>query len=146
MDLGRPTDALAFLDKDVSRDADRLRADIYWRGHNWHEAAKTLTRLIGAPRADGKLDPETARLVIGLAAALTLDDDQAALAKLRTDFAVAMDATPSAQAFRVLAGDPAKEPSTDPSVLANRVAQIGDLQKFMAAFKPPAPATPKPAS
>jgi hypothetical protein len=136
MDLGRPTDALAILASDQSRDADRLRADIYWRGHNWKEAAKTLGRLAGAPPADGKLDAETAHLVVSLAAALTLDDDQTGLAKLRASFGEAMNGSSLADAFRVLAADGGAEPAADDTrARASRVAQIGDLQSFMSAYK-----------
>lgn len=134
-ELNRPADALALIANDDSRDALRLRADIQWRGHDWKEAAKTLLRLAGTPPADGKIDAEAGRVVVSLAAALTLDDDQAALAKLRAAFGPAMAGSAFADAFRVLAGDGASAPATDPQALASKIAQIGELQSFMGAYK-----------
>jgi hypothetical protein len=134
-ELNRPADALALIANDDSRDADRLRADIHWHDHDWKEAAKTLARLAGAPPSDGKIDAEAGRMVIGLAAALTLDDDQAELAKLRASFGPAMAGSRFADAFRVLAGDGTAPPGTDPQALASKVAQIGELQGFRAAYK-----------
>ncbi len=135
MELGRAADALALLASDQSRDADRLRADIYWRGHDWPNAAKTLARLAGAPAADGKVDAETGRFVVSLAAALTLSDDQAGLAKLRAAYGQAMGATSFADAFHVLAGSGDGDASADPRKLAGNVAQIGELQSFMATYR-----------
>jgi hypothetical protein len=134
MDLGRADDALALLKDDQSRDADRLRADIYWKGHDWKAAAATLTRLAGAPPADGKVDAETGRIVVSLAAALTLADDQAALGRLRAQYGDAMGSTSFAGAFHVLAGSGA-DANADPRTFASQVAQIGELQNFMASFK-----------
>lgn len=140
MELGRSPDALSLIAADQSRDADRLRADIYWRSHDWLNASRVLARLAGAPPADGKIDPETARIVVSLAAALTLDDDQDSLAKLRVSFGPALAASPYADAFAVLAGTGAAaggagKGATDPLALASQVAQLGELKSFMAAYK-----------
>jgi hypothetical protein len=135
MELGRAADALGLLADDQSRDADRLRADIYWRGHDWANAAKTLARLAGSPAADGKIDAETGRFVVSLAAALTLSDDQTGLAKLRAAYGQAMGATSFAAAFRVLAGSDDGDAGADPRQLAVKVAQIGELQSFMATYR-----------
>ena len=138
MELGRSPEALSLIGGDQSRDADRLRADIYWRGHDWLNAGRVLARLAGQPPADGKIDPETARIVVSLAAALTLDDDRAALAKLRASFGPALAASPYAGAFAVMAGtgaSGAEKGAADPLALASQVAQIGELKSFMAAYK-----------
>src|SRR6185312_9026641 len=100
----------------------------HWRGHDWKEAAKTLTRLAGPPPTSGKITADAGRIVVSLAAALTLDDDQAGLAKLRTAFGPAMAGSRFADAFRVLAGDGTAAAGTDPQALATQVAQIGELQ------------------
>ncbi len=134
MDLGRPQDALALIANDPSRDADRLRADIFWRGHDWKNAAATLGRLAGTPPATGKIDADAGRIVLSLAAALTLDDDQDELTKLRAAYGPAMAASSYAKSFQVLAGSGASDQPKDPSALAVQVAQIGDLQSFMASY------------
>lgn len=135
MEMGRPKDALALLADDDSRDADRLRADIYWRGRDWKDAATTLARLAGPVPADGKLDAATSRIVVSLAAALTLSNDQSALTDVRSTYGRAMAATRYAAAFRVIAGDSSGPAGGDPATIASNVAQIGELQSFMASFK-----------
>jgi tetratricopeptide (TPR) repeat protein len=135
MQMNRASDALSLLSGDDSRDADRLRADIYWHGRNWFEAARTLTRLAGTPPADNKVDAETGRIVVSLAAALTLDDNKPALAKLRSGFGAAMAGSRYGDAFRVLVGNGAPQAGGGPDVIAKQVAQIGELQSFMSATK-----------
>jgi len=135
LDLNRAPEAIAILSNDNSRDAYRLRADIYWRQHDWKNAAKIFATLAGQPPAQGALDPETAKLVLSWAAALTLDGDQQGLAKLRQDFGAAMAGTPGADAFKVIAGNGPDTGGGTPVDVANRVAQIGTLQNFMSAYK-----------
>lgn len=136
LDLGRPDQALSILAGDTSRDADRLRADVYWRGRNWTEASKVFARLAPELGADGKLDGDAEHLVLSWAAALTLEGDQAGLAKLVETYGKAMDATPSAKIFHVIADDiTAPNTITDPRQLASQIAQIGELQSFMASYR-----------
>jgi tetratricopeptide (TPR) repeat protein len=133
--LGHTDEALNILANDTSRDADRLRADIFWRTRNWAEAAKVFERLVPKPGADGTLDPQSSQLVLNWASALTLEGDQAGLAKLRDTYAKAMAASPFADAFRVVAGDASTIAGTDPRAIASRVAEVGELQSFMASYK-----------
>ncbi|MGH7034699.1 MAG: hypothetical protein ACREFL_13285, partial [Stellaceae bacterium] len=137
LDLGRAAEALAMLASDNSRDAYRLRADIYWHQRDWKNAAKVFALLAGEPPAKGPLDAETARMVLSWAAALTLEGDQKGLAKLREAFGAAMAGTKSADAFSIIADDnnAAAAAGGTPSEIASRVAQIGTLQNFMAAYK-----------
>lgn len=134
-DLNRAPEALAMLANDNSRDAYRLRADIYWRQHDWKNASRVFTSLVGQPPAQGTLDPESASLVLNWAAALTLDGDQQGLTKLRHDFGPAIAGTPSEDAFNVVAGDSSDSGNGTPTEIASRVAQVGMLQNFMSAYK-----------
>jgi hypothetical protein len=134
-ELNRSDEALTILASDTSRDADRLRADIFWRARNWAEAAKVFSRLVPAPRA-ATLDRAASQLVLNWASALTLAGDQQGLGELRAGYGTAMAASPFADAFRVVAGDPsAGAGETDPRTIANRVAQVSELQSFMTNFK-----------
>lgn len=135
LDLGRPDEALSILANDTSRDADRLRADIYWRGRNWKEASKVFARLAQPVGADGKVDAETEHLVLSWAAALTLGGEQADLAKLLETYGKAMAGTPSAQIFHVIADDISAPTAGDLRQIANQVAQIGELQSFMTSYR-----------
>ncbi len=134
--LNRNDEALAILASDTSRDADRLRADIFWRAQNWPEAAKAFARLVPPPAADGALDKPSSQIVLNWASALTLAGDQKGLAQLRQAYGKAMAATALADAFRVVSGDgPAGGGGDDPRAIASRVAQVGELQSFMAGYK-----------
>ena len=134
--LNRTDEALAILASDTSRDADRLRADIFWRTQNWAEAAKAFARLVPPPAADGTLDAPSSQLVLNWASALTLAGDQKGLAQLRQAYGKAMAATAVADAFNVVAGDgPSAGGASDPRAVASRVAQVGELQSFMANYK-----------
>ena len=136
-ELKRDDEALAILEGDTSRDADRLRADIFWRSRNWAEAAKVFARLVPAPGTQGGLDKESAQLVLNWASALTLAGDQAGLAVLRGNYGGAMAATKLATAFRIVAGDMSAsgDRDSDPVSVAKRVAQLPELQSFMASLK-----------
>jgi hypothetical protein len=46
-----------------------------------------------------------------------------------------MAGSPYADAFRVLAGDGGAAPGANPQIIATKIAQIGELQNFMASFK-----------
>jgi hypothetical protein len=134
-ELNRSDEALAILASDTSRDADRLRADIFWRARNWTEAAKAFSRLVPAAGAE-TLDKAASQLVLNWASALTLAGDQQGLGELRAGYGKAMAASPFAEAFRVVAGDASPGAGeTDPRTIANRVAQVSDLQSFMTNFK-----------
>ena len=133
-ELGRNDEALAILASDTSRDADRLRADIFWRARNWAEAAKVFARIVPPPAGEAALDQAGSQIVLNWAAALTLAGDQKGLDDLRAHYGRAMAATPFADAFRVVAGEPGGGES-DPRAIANRVAQLGELQSFMASYK-----------
>ncbi len=137
VELGRTAEARSALADDTSRDADRLRADIAWRTQNWRDAAQVFARLARPAGADGKYDDETMRLVINWAAALTLSGDQPALAALRQKYGAAMNAGPYGDVFRIVSGDNSGVPSgeSDPRLVASRVAQISELQSFMASYR-----------
>ena len=135
LDLHRADEALATLGADNSVEADQLRADIYWRGKNWDEAAKTFARLAGAARVrEGQLDEDQARTILNWGTALTLAGDQAGIARLAATYGLAMDASPFRDAFRVIASGGAA-PSGDIRQLAGKVAQVADLQGFMASYR-----------
>jgi tetratricopeptide (TPR) repeat protein len=134
VELGRTDDALKILANDGSRDADRLRADIAWRTKNWAEAAKIFRRLAVLPDESGKLDDEAARTVLNLGTTLTLADDEAGLVALARTYATAMDASPYRDAFRILTGS-AGPARGDIRQLADKVAQVNDLQSFMSDYR-----------
>jgi tetratricopeptide (TPR) repeat protein len=129
----KPDAALKTLVGDDSSDADRLRADIYWRSHNWSAVAALLEKNLKAPSADNTVDAETSGAVINIATALVLDNDRAGLEQLRLKYGVPMDKTQFKDDFRILAGNAASGGNF--RTVADKVAQIGDLQSFMTAYR-----------
>src|SRR3546814_17420450 len=104
LELDRNEDAVALLAGDVSREADLLRADIYWRAEDWSETAKVLQRLAGAPPPAGATyGQEKAQLVLNWAVALRLKDDETGQALLRDLYGSARSGSPLADSFRFLA-------------------------------------------
>ncbi|HUK08661.1 MAG TPA: hypothetical protein VLX09_12390 [Stellaceae bacterium] len=130
-DLGRVKEALATLDGDSSSDADRMRADIYWKTQAWADAAQMFERLVPVPPADAKLSDGDAHVVLNWAAALTLAGDRAGLSRLNGNFGPAMASTPYANAFRLVAGDDGDASAvTDPRERAKQLAEISQLKDF----------------
>jgi len=135
LELRRGDEALAILADDRSVAADQLRADIYWRDKNWAEVGKTFGRLAEAARVrEGQLDEETARTILNWGTALTLAGDQPGIAKLAATYGSAMETSPFRDAFRVIAGGGVTS-SGDIRQLAGKVAQVADLQGFMASYR-----------
>ncbi len=132
-ELAKPDAALKTLIGDDSSDADRLRADIYWRSHNWEAVAALLQKNLKQPAADNTVDAETSGAVINIATALVLGNDRAGLDQLRQKYAAAMDKTQFKDDFRILAGNVAGGGNF--RTVADKVAQIGDLQSFMTAYR-----------
>ncbi|HWK43279.1 MAG TPA: hypothetical protein VNT30_01060 [Stellaceae bacterium] len=133
-ELGRTDDALKLLVGDASVDADRLRSDIYWHTQNWAAAAVLLQTSVKVLLADGTLDPESEKAVLNAATALALADDRAGLETWRQKYSAIMDKTPDRDAFRVVAGDPGDDVVSFRN-LASKVAQVGELQSFMTAYR-----------
>jgi len=128
--LGRTDEALAAIADDHSRNADRIRADVYWKTQNWTEVVRVFERIVDAPGEDGKLDKRTARVVLDWAAALALAGDRGGRERLRERFGTAMAASPYAQAFRLIAGDEGIGADADPRVRARNLADIVELQNL----------------
>jgi hypothetical protein len=134
LELDHPSDALAALDGDETRQADKLRAEIAFHAEQWGEAAKVFQRLVGDPPAGAPLDDEAARLVLNWGAALTLAQDHDGVAALREKYEAAMDKTQFRDGFRVVLGADTAG-AADLHQLTRRLAQVSDLQTFMASYK-----------
>ncbi len=134
-ELGDPRTALRRLRNDRSRDADLIRADIFWRTQTWPQAASVLGRLVGDAGRDGRrLDDRTAQLVLNWTVALSLSENLSALAEVRQRFSVAMDATPFREAFRIISNRNDNDPS-DFRTLVSRFDEISGFQAFLSSYR-----------
>jgi len=134
LDLGKAPDALAALNADATPAADKLRAEIAVKTQNWPEAAKVFARLAGDPPAAQPLSEEAARAVLNEAVALTLAKDHDGVAALRDKYEAAMAQTRFKDGFRIVAGADTAGAS-DMRELTSRLAQVSDLQSFMANYR-----------
>jgi len=135
IDLNRPAEALTALGNDQSRDADRLRADVYWKTKAWQDAARIFDRLVDVPEDGQKLAKKDAQIVLNWAAALTLSGDKAGLARLRDRFGPAMAQGPYADGFRLIASDDGSAGTDDPRERARQIADIAELKSFAAELR-----------
>jgi tetratricopeptide (TPR) repeat protein len=126
-------DALKLLTADESPDADRLRVDIYWKTHDWSSVVPVLKHGLKPPEA-GKVDEDTAHAVLKIATAMVLGKDRTGLASLQKQYGAAMDQSALKDDFRVVAGN-SSSTAGDFKSLADRVAQISDLQGFMTTYR-----------
>lgn len=135
VDLGKPLDALALLNGDLSEKADLLRIDIHWRAQNWAEAAQVFARLGKTlPEGDKALTAPQSRMVLSWAVALALAGDKPGLAAMRTRFDGAMNKGPYAAAYRVIANE-IERGGSDYASLVSNIAEVAQFQAFLANYR-----------
>ncbi len=129
--LDRDEEALELLKKDKSREANLLRADIFWRANDWPRVARTLSALLAKAPTKAPLDPRISNQILRLAVAYALIPDQKALSRLRKRFAKAMENDPNRNTFDIITAD------VDRSRFSLRelpaaIAQVDSFEAFMA--------------
>ncbi|WPZ34153.1 tetratricopeptide repeat protein [Thalassobaculum sp. OXR-137] len=134
-DLGDAQGALKLLANDRSREAELLRADIYWRTQEWVEAAKTFRTLVGEAGRDGRrLTPEQANFIVNWAVSLALSDNDNGLNRLRQIYGTQMDDTPFREAFRLITNNTDSGPD-EFLRLSERFEEIGRFQAFLSSYR-----------
>ncbi len=136
-DLERFEEALSVLASDHSSDADLIRADVFWQTQDWKQAHQVLARLaLHAGAQPGQaLDDAQARYVLNRAVALTLDGDEEELARLRQDYAREMEASPYADAFRLVASTGAESVADVGALVQANVREAEGFQTFLAVYR-----------
>ena len=131
-----PENALALLEEDESVEADLLRTEIYSRGNDWRNAAKTLRRLVRTFGAKPRepLDFKQSRYVLNLAIALTLSDNDQGLGRIKRDYGEAMAGSQFSDAFRLIASPQARG-LVDVRTIAEKVSDVEGFQDFMTAYR-----------
>lgn len=136
--LGENEKAMSLIADDRAREADLLKADIYWREQNWAEAAKVLARLVesvGIPGDEENFGEASSRLVLRWAVALALTGDAATLTDMRRRFDAAMETGPYADAYRVVATEIQRGVVFDYETIADKIAEVDRFQAFMANYR-----------
>jgi hypothetical protein len=134
-DLDRYEEALTVLGADDGREAQSLRAEIYWRWKKWPEAATAFADLLGKSwENEDKIDASTRRLVMQRAVSLSLANNAGQLQDLRQRYARHVTDTPDEQAFEVITAD-VDHTGTNFRQLASTIAQISELETFMTSYR-----------
>ena len=133
-DLGRDDDALKRLAGDSSRDAELLRADIYWRAGKWANVAAATERLLALTPTMAPLNPFASRHVLRLAVALALADVVVGLARLNARYAAAMQGDSNQTAFDMIADDSGRR-AANFRELPSAVAQVASFEAFMSSYR-----------
>ncbi|MBT5266772.1 MAG: hypothetical protein HOL85_18185 [Rhodospirillaceae bacterium] len=134
-EIGDAQTSLKLLKGDSTRDADLLRADIFWRTQEWAKAAPVFQRLIGNAGEDGRRIPQTtATLILNWAVALSLSEDNQTLNNVRQKYAQEMDNTAYREAFRLITNKTEGD-LTDFRRLTERFKEIGRFQAFLSSYR-----------
>ena len=145
-ELARYKEALTLLKSDKSRDAELLRAEIYWRLKTWGEAAKAYGSLvdIDGSKQIGFSDTRQ-RYVLNLVISLALSEDARGLDSVRKRFAARMAKTRYRDAFNLVSGHSGPVPSSY-WLITQKVAEVDLFRTFMKSYREkllPAPGKPK---
>jgi tetratricopeptide (TPR) repeat protein len=134
-DLGKPADAITAIAGDTSQEAGLLRAEIFWRGGDWANAALAFQALVPPPDpAGGKLTDDQARLVLSCAAALSMADDQRGLVAMARNYGPAMANTPLKDPFVLFTSPPDRQVTNMPG-MATKIAQAQGFKTFIDSYK-----------
>ncbi|MEQ1752898.1 MAG: hypothetical protein ABL973_02055 [Micropepsaceae bacterium] len=127
--------ALDLISSDLSTEADRLRADIYWDSQRWGDAAAKTEALLGTRYSDAAplTDVERSDLMRA-SVAYSMAGDAASLERLRARFDVKMSSTQDAKAFAMITHTP-DVTSEDYKTFVKRLASVDTLDAFLTDFK-----------
>ncbi|MBT3928357.1 MAG: tetratricopeptide repeat protein [Rhodospirillaceae bacterium] len=125
-------EALALLEKDKSREASLLRADINWRAEMWAEAAQEFDKVFDA--VEGDVSTEEQHLIMRHVVALMLSEDAAGLEAVRARYGESMSASVYNNAFDLItkSADNGDVPVHElPRILAN----IEGVEAFLTTYR-----------
>ncbi len=134
LELGRYEEAIALLAGDVSREADLLRANIYWSTRNYSEAAKVLQRLAGDPLADSGYPEDQASFILSWAVALRLKRDEAGIIMLRDLYGPGMARSKLADAFAFISS-PTGRAAKNIDDITRKMAESDSFDAFLKNYR-----------
>ncbi|MDC1428237.1 penicillin-binding protein activator, partial [Rhodospirillaceae bacterium] len=134
-ELGDSETALKLIKTDTERDADLLRADIFWRTRNWVSAGKIFERLIGNDGQDGRrINDLSATLILNWVVALSMSEQGEVINKVRQIYSSQMDMTQYREAFRLITNKTDGD-IQDFRTLTDRFKEIGRFQAFLTTYR-----------
>jgi hypothetical protein len=140
-ELGRHDVALEIITNLGGREPIKLRADILWTAHRWHEAAEQLELLYGDRWKEFvPLNDLEQSDILRAAAGYALGGDALGLARFRERYAGKMGEGPNRRAFEVISA-PVEAAGTDFRAAAHAVAAVDSLDSFLRDLRTRFPAT-----
>lgn len=153
MGLGRYDYALEVIERDTSKEAQDLRAELVWKQKQWPEAGALFEKALGDRwKKDGPLSAEEEGKLLRAGVAFSLAGDEAALTRLEQRYQGFYDQARNPEALRIaLSGVPSGKLSVadfsrataDNEAFAGWVSRM--KQRFREKPAPLGPANPKPA-
>lgn len=118
-DLGEIDVASELLEGLDGREANIVRADLFWKAKDWTKSGENYEAALGeAWRGEGALSPDALKIALRAAAAYVLADDRLASERFSQRYATKLSASPDSGVFRLLTA-----PLAVRAPLAHAVAQ-----------------------
>jgi hypothetical protein len=135
-DVNKTQESLALLNTVNTPEAYSLKADVNWRHNRWGDAVDALQSLVSLYREQGKtaVDGPMPPLILKMAIALALDDNQKGLELLIAQYGEFMATTSKAQAFNILSKPSRGSTLADLDTLKNQVGEVELFQSFLKNF------------
>jgi tetratricopeptide (TPR) repeat protein len=100
--LGQYDHAMEILSNDKGADADSIRAEVAWKKHDWGAAAGQFEKMLGDRwKAAGPLNGDEEARLLRAAIAMSLNNDEAGLARIRERYQGFVPQARSPEALRV---------------------------------------------
>lgn len=144
--LGRAQPAVDLLAGEPGEDAAKLRAEAYWRGKKWREAAEAYEKLLGTQwKGDKPLNARQRMIVLRTAVAYSFANDELGMARFRNKFRPKMSQSQDSNSFAVIT-QPTHLKGIEFRNVARDIAAINTLEGFLSEvrkrFAPKATPTP----
>jgi tetratricopeptide (TPR) repeat protein len=134
-DLYRTELAIELVAEEKGDDAERLRADIFWRGKKWREAGESYERLLGDAWQQAGAMSETQRLdALRSGLAYVLGDEKLSLDRLRGRYLAPMSKTEDGASFGLVTNDKFSRPQAFRDV-ARTIVNADTMTEFMSAYR-----------
>ena len=127
-------EALGLLEGDKAREADYLRADLYWDQQDWLAVATVINRIFNNRSGDEPLSETEAQYMMKLVVALALSNNRDGLTNVRENYGTLMAETQRSEAFKAITSY-VDDSSIDPRDLTSTVADINNYEAFMASLR-----------
>ena len=126
--------ALDLLYGDPGFEADRMRAEIYWRKQDWLSTATVTARMLARRPPEDTLTASESDDLMRMAVALVLTNNRGALIELKDRYGEALAHSGRAEAFKAIASYADAAP-VSPRAISAAVAEIDSYEAFLASLR-----------